>query len=202
MLKRQSLQRFLDNLASAAPTPGGGGAAAFSGAMAAALVSMVCRLTLGRRKFVHVEAQVQEILARSEILRARLLQMVAEDAEAVETLMAAYRLPKGSEDEQAARQAAIQSGAKKATTSPLAAVQACAEIIELGQTAAEIGNPTAVGDARAGIMCAQTGLKIAAMNVLLNLALIEDVAFVGDCRAELERVLANHPAIRDEFLGN
>jgi formiminotetrahydrofolate cyclodeaminase len=162
--------------------------------MAAALVSMVCRLTIGRRNFANVEAHLQEILAKSEALRARLSQMVAEDAQAIEALMTAYRLPKGSEAEQAVRQAAIQAGAKKAALSPLAVAQACAKIIELGREAASIGNPNALGDARAGIICAQAGLKIAAMDVLLNLELVKDEAFVTNFRAELNRIMDNQPA--------
>jgi formiminotetrahydrofolate cyclodeaminase len=162
--------------------------------MAAALGSMVCRWTIGRSKFAEVEAHMQATLARSEALRVKLAEMVARDAAAVEALMAAYRLPKGSEAAQAARREAIQAGAKKAVLSPLAIAWACVEVIELGRTAASLGNPHALGDARAGIICAQAGLQIAAMDVLLNLEIVEDEVFAANCRTELERIMANQPA--------
>jgi formiminotetrahydrofolate cyclodeaminase len=192
LLNQQTLQTFLDNLAGAAPTPGGGGAAAFSGAMGAALVSMVCNLTLGRPKFANVEARIGEILARAEELRAELTNLVTEDARAVDSLMAAYRLPKDTDTEKAARQAAIQAGAKKAVLSPLATARACAETIALGQETAKLGNPNAASDAQAGAICAGAGLKIAVMNGLSNLKLIKDDDFVARSKADLEQILADY----------
>src|ERR671925_443302 len=121
MSNNQTVQAFLDELASAAPTPGGGGAAALSGAMGAALVSMVCNLTIGKEKFAGVEAQMQEILSQSEALRTRLTGMIEEDVAAFDTVMAAYRLPKDNDEEKAARIAAIQQASKEATLVPLAA---------------------------------------------------------------------------------
>jgi formiminotetrahydrofolate cyclodeaminase len=194
----QTIQTFLDELASAAPTPGGGGAAAFNGAMAAALISMVCNLTIGREKFIEVEAQIKQILSQAEELRAKLTQMIAEDAAAVEVWLAAYRLPKANNEERTARQAAIQAGAKKVTLPPLTTAQACAEVIQLGRSVVKIGNPNLVGDAQAAIICAEAGLKIAAMNILLNLKLISDEDFVAARRAELEQTLAAYPNLAAE----
>ena len=185
-----NLQAFLDDLASGSPTPGGGSAAAVAGAMGAALVSMVCNLTIGREKFVAVEEQAKEILTRAEALRAELNQLVAEDIEAFNAVMAAFRLPKGTDAEKAVRRTAIQDGTKQATLTPLATARACAEVIELCQVVAEIGNPNAISDAGAGAACAQAGLKAASLNVLINLPSIEDETFVTSSQAELDQILA------------
>jgi formiminotetrahydrofolate cyclodeaminase len=194
-----NVQAFLDDLASGTPTPGGGSAAAVAGAMGAALVSMVCNLTIGREKFDAVEEQVKEILTRAEALRAELNQLVAEDIEAFEAVMAAFRLPKGTDAEKATRRTAIQDGTKQATLTPLATARACAEVIELCQVVAEIGNPNAISDAGAGAACAQAGLKAASLNVLINLPSIKDETFVASSQAELDQILAKLNLAEDVY---
>ncbi len=198
MSNNQTIQSFLDALASSASTPGGGGAAALAGAMGAALVSMVCNLTIGKEKFAAVEGQMQQILAQSESWRAQLTGMMAEDEAAFDMVMAAYRLPKNSDEEKAARTAAIQEASKKATLVPLAAARACAAVIDLCRPTAEMGNPNVVSDAGVAVLCAQAGLKSAALNVLINLGAIKDQAFVTQQRAELDNILASHEALANE----
>lgn len=198
MSNNLTIHTFLDELASSASTPGGGGAAALSGAMGAALVSMVCNLTVGKEKFAGVEPQIQEILGKSEALRAQLTQMIADDVAAFNTVMAAYRLPKATDEEKAARTAAIQEASKKATLVPLAAARACAQVIDLCRPAAEMGNPNVVSDAGVAVLCGQAGLKAAALNVLINLSAIKDEAFVAQHRAELDQLLAGHEALANE----
>ncbi|MCB0154267.1 MAG: cyclodeaminase/cyclohydrolase family protein [Anaerolineae bacterium] len=198
MSQEQSLQIFLDELASAASTPGGGGAAALSGAMGAALVSMVCNLTIGKQKFAAVEAEMKVFLAKSEALRARLTAMMAEDVQAFDTVMAAYRLPKETDAEKAARSAAIQESSKQATLVPLAAARACAEVIALCGPVAEMGNPNVVSDAGVAVLSAQAGLKSAALNVLINLGAIKDEAFVAKHQAELDQILNEHDQLAHE----
>jgi formiminotetrahydrofolate cyclodeaminase len=166
--------------------------------MGAALVSMVCNLTIGKEKFAGVEAQIQEILRQAELLRAQLTQMIQEDVVAFETVMAAYRLPKATDEEKAARTAAIQAASKKATLVPLAAARACAEVIDLCRPTAEMGNPNVVSDAGVAVLCAQAGLKSAALNVLINLGAIKDEAFVAQHRAELDQLLAGHETLANE----
>jgi formiminotetrahydrofolate cyclodeaminase len=194
----QKIQTFLDELASSASTPGGGGAAALCGATGAALVSMVCNLTIGKPKFAEVEAQMKEILAKSEALRARLTAMMDEDVAAFNAVMAAYGLPRETDEERAARSAAIQTGSKKATLVPLAAARACAEVIDLCQPAAELGNPNVVSDAGVAVLAAQAGLRSAALNVLINLGAIKDEAFVSQHRAELDETLSGHTRLAEE----
>jgi len=194
----QSLRAFFDELASDAPAPGGGGAAAAAGAMGAALVSMVCNLTVGKEKFAAVEDQVGEILNKSEKLRIKLNNMMQEDVEAFNAVMAAYRLPKATPDEKAIRSAAIQNAAKIAALAPLTTAQACAEVIELTQPAAEMGNPNVLSDAGVAALCAQAGLKGAALNVLINLGMIKDESFVTKYQADLDQILAKYDALANE----
>lgn len=189
---RVTIQPFLDELAGGTPTPGGGSAAAAVGAMGAALVSMVCNLTIGKEKFAVVEAQMKNTLARSETLRAELTQLIDEDAAAFNAVMAAFQLPKTTDEEKAVRSEAIQAATQKATLTPLATARACAEVIELGQLAAEKGNPNAVSDAGAGVAFAQAGLKAAALNVLINLPSIKNKAFVSTHQTELDHILTKH----------
>jgi formiminotetrahydrofolate cyclodeaminase len=198
MSSQQTIQAFLDELASAAPAPGGGGAAALVGATGAALVSMVCNLTIGKEKFATVEPDIQNILTHAESLRARLVGMMADDVAAFNTVMAAYRLPKATDEEKAARTAAIQEASKKATLVPLAAARACAEVIDLCRPAAEMGNPNVISDAGVAVLCAQAGLKSAALNVLINLSAIKDEAFVTQHRAELDQLLSSHESLANQ----
>jgi methenyltetrahydrofolate cyclohydrolase len=198
MSSQQTIQTFLDELASNAPAPGGGGAAALAGATGAALVSMVCNLTLGKEKFASVEPQMQAILARAESLRADLTGLMTEDVTAFNTVMAAYRLPKTTDAEKSARTAAIQKASKTATLAPLRVARACAEVIELSRPVAEMGNPNVLSDAGVAALCAQAGLKSAALNVLINLGAIKDEAFVAHHRAELAQLLTGHEALSNE----
>jgi formiminotetrahydrofolate cyclodeaminase len=198
MAQEQSLQAFLDELAGSASTPGGGGAAALSGAVGAALVSMVCNLTIGKPKFAEVEDQMKELLTKSETLRARLTKMMDEDVAAFDGVMAAYRMPKETDNQKAARTEAIQASSKQATLVPLAAARACAEVIDLCGPAAELGNPNVVSDAGVAVASAQAGLKSAALNVLINLGAIKDQEFVAGRQAELDEILTTHDQVANE----
>ena len=151
-IKDKSVQTFLDELASKAPTPGGGSAAAVMGAQSAALTSMVCNLTIGKPKYAEVEAEMQALLEKSEALREKLIGMIKADVDVFDRLMATYGLPKETEEEKAARSAAIQSVLKEATEVPLACARACAEAIELSRIAAEKGNLGVISDAGVAVM--------------------------------------------------
>lgn len=192
-----TIQPFLDELASNTPAPGGGSAGAVAGAMGAALVSMVCNLTIGKEKFAPVEAEMKEVLAQSEALRAELTRLISDDAAAFNRVMAAFRQPKESDAEKAARREAIQVATRQATLVPLATARACAGVIDLCRVVAEKGNPNAASDAGAAASCAQAGLKAAALNVLINLPALNDEAFVASGQAELDQILAKQ-ALADE----
>jgi methenyltetrahydrofolate cyclohydrolase len=184
---QQTIEVFLEELASKSATPGGGSAAALMGAQGAALVSMVCRLTIGKPKFAEVEAQMQQVLTKSEALRAKLTDFIQADINIFNRLMAAYALPKESEDEKLARSEAIQEILKIATEVPLQCAFACAEVIELAKIAAEKGSPTVISDAGAGVMVAYAGLKSSALNVYINAGSLKDRLFAEAKLAELDQ---------------
>lgn len=180
---------FLDELASDAPTPGGGGAAAIMGAMAASLVSMVCRLTIGKKGYEQFGEQMQSILAEAEDLRLQLQPMVKLDAEVFDQVMAAYRMPKATESESQIRSAAIQDALRTATEIPLRCARACSDLIRLSRIAADHGNRNVVSDAGVAVMAAYAGLKSAALNVYVNTAALLDRGFAETSVTEIERLL-------------
>ena len=194
----QELNTFLDNLASAAPTPGGGAVAAIMGAMGAACLSMVCNLTIGKKNYVEVEAEMRAALAKAEELRQRLAAMVEEDARVFSLVIDSYRLPRETEEQTSARSAVIESALKGATSTPLACAQACAEVIALSKIVAEKGNQQLVSDAGVAVVAAQGALKCAALNVYINLPNIQDRDFAQVKRAELDSILKQCDGLASE----
>lgn len=186
----QSIASFLDALASKASTPGGGGAAALMGAQAAALVSMVCNLTLGKPKYTEVEQEMLVLLSAAEALRSQLTDMMQADVEVFNAVMGAYGLPKATDDEKAARSAAIQTALQAATDVPLACAKACAEVLKLSRVAAEKGNLNVISDAGVAVMAAYAALKSAALNVYINANSITERSFAEQRLAALAEVLA------------
>jgi len=189
MITQRPLETFLDELASGAPTPGGGSAAAIMGAMGAALISMVCNVTIGKKGHEAVEADMKSVRDDSEKLRMRLTAMVAEDIAAFDGLMAAYRLPKATEEEKARRAAAIQSSLRAATETPLACARACAQVVALSKRAGEKGYAGVISDAGVGVLAANTALRSAALNVYINSPSLKDRAFADAATAELAQLL-------------
>jgi formiminotetrahydrofolate cyclodeaminase len=189
MITQSSVQKFLDDLASAAPTPGGGSAAAIMGAMGAALISMVCNVTLGKKGQETAASEMQAVREQSEKLRAQLTAMVADDVAAFDGLMAAYRLPKVSEEEKTSRAAAIQHSLRGATETPLACARACAEVIALSKRAGEHGYAGVISDAGVGVLAANTALRSAALNVYINAPSLKDRAFADEAVAEINKLL-------------
>lgn len=198
-METQSLQSFLDSLAADTATPGGGSVAALNGALGAALVSMVCRLTIGRKKYAAVDAEMQGILPKSEAYRAKLTALLAEDVAAFDAVMAAFGLPKTTDTEKAARRTAIQSALKEATRVPLETARLCANVLELAQIVAEKGNTNAASDAGSASQSALAGLKSAALNVYINLGSIRDEAFVAETSAQMDMLLVSAPGLADEI---
>ncbi len=189
-IKDKSIDVFLNELASRQATPGGGSAAAVMGAQAAALISMVCNLTIGKPKYVEVEADMIRLLSQSEDLRAQLTAMIKADVEVFDQLMACYGLPKDTDEQKAARSVQIQSVLKAATLVPLDCARACAKTIELSQIAAEKGNTGVISDAGVAVMCGYGALKSAALNVYINAGSIKDREFAEAKLVELEQILS------------
>jgi len=188
-IKDQSIQRFLDELASKQATPGGGSAAALLGAQGAALVSMVCNLTIGKPKYAEVDAELRVLLVEAEALRETLTGMIQADVEVFDRLMACYGLPKASDEEKTHRTEQIQAVLKDATDVPLACARACAQAIALSRVAAEKGGQAVISDAGVAVMAAYAGLKSAALNVRINAGALKDRAFADSRLAELQALL-------------
>ena len=169
-LRDQSVQAFLDQLASASPTPGGGSVAALTGALAAGLISMVCQLTVGRPRYASFEAEAQAILAQTEAIRARLTDLIQIDVAAYSTVAAAYKLPK----EDPTRTAAIVAAMVVATDVPLQIAEQAAALLPLALPVAQHGNRTAVGDVIAGAQLAVACVHAALINVDANVGLLAD----------------------------
>jgi formiminotetrahydrofolate cyclodeaminase len=196
----ETIVHFLDELASGAPVPGGGAAAALEAAVGAALVAMVCRLTIGKEKYRASEQTMMEAREQADELRAQALALAAEDSASYSAVGAAYALPRGSDEEKAARQARIQEALKGATDVPLRTVALAARVIELCAEIVDGANTNAISDVGVGALCARAALDGAALNVKINLALIKDEQFKAPMAARTEDFLAaTHPLV-DEVL--
>ena len=194
MTANSSIQTFLDDLASERPTPGGGGAAAVSGAIGAALVSMVANLTIGKKNYEAVWQNLEAVNAKAVALRAELIRAIDEDVVAFNAVMGAYGLPRATDEEKAKRAAAIQAALKDATLAPLRAVKACFEVIRLSAAAAEKGNLNVISDAGVAVLSANAGLRSAALNVFINAKAIKDRDFAEKQIAEVNALLAQAAA--------
>jgi glutamate formiminotransferase/formiminotetrahydrofolate cyclodeaminase len=175
----EAMPSFLDELASSMPTPGGGSAAAYAAAMGAALVSMVAGLTIGKKKYSEVEAEMQAIRVQAGTIRAEMEQTVEDDAAAFEAVMGAFKLPKASEEEQKARTAAIQIATLNAAHIPLHTAENAVKVMELALRSAQAGNLNAISDAASGLAMARAALTSAAYNVRINLNSLPEPA-AGD----------------------
>ena len=195
-----SCEKFLDELASAAPAPGGGGGAAMAGALAAALSSMVANLTIGKEKFAAQEAEVKELLKQAEAERARLLQLVGEDAAVFNSFMSCYKLPKATEAEKAARTAAIRAAAKKAATVPLDIARSAFNVLKLADKLVVLGNPGVITDGACSALLARAALRCAEYNVRINLGLTKDEVWNAQVAAELEVMLKEAEALENNLL--
>lgn len=179
---------FLDAVAANSAAPGGGAVAALAGALAAALVAMVGRLTVGKRRYADVQEEATGAVVQAEKLRATLTTAMDEDSAAFSAVMAAYKLPKATEEEQRARDAAIQEATAHATEVPLATARASLEALELALLVASKGNVNAASDAATAAWMAMASIQSAALNVRVNAAGIQDEARKEAWLAELNDI--------------
>ena len=191
---------FLAALASSAPAPGGGGGAAMAGALAAALASMVANLTIGKEKFAQQEPELKDLLDEAEEVRATLLGLVEDDAAVFNSFMACYKLPKATEEEKAARTAAIRSAAKQAAEVPMSIARASYRALMLAQRLVVIGNPGVITDGACSAILARAALRCAEYNVRINLGLTKDEAYNQQVSAELNNLLKTAEELEDEAL--
>jgi glutamate formiminotransferase/formiminotetrahydrofolate cyclodeaminase len=190
---------FLDSLAAAAPTPGGGSAAAYAGAMAAALLTMVARLTIGKKKYAAVESRMREIESSAETLRADLTAAVSADATAFDGVIAALRLPKETPEAEARRAQAIESATARAAEVPLAVAGRALEVLRLAAEAAEQGNLNAISDAGSAAALAGASLGGAALNVRINAAALKDASMRQHLVEQIETIERQASHLQEEI---
>jgi methenyltetrahydrofolate cyclohydrolase len=185
----ETLQHYLDDLASARPTPGGGSTAALSGAMGAALASMVCRLTIGKAAYAAVQPEIEELLKRTEHLRLRFQQLIQEDIEAYGRLSACFKLPRETNEERATRTVAIQKQLVEAALVPLEVAERAAELVQCCERIIEIGNATVLSDVATGAILASSAGEGAALMVRINVQALKDDELADELRERLNRAL-------------
>ncbi|MDR1764727.1 MAG: cyclodeaminase/cyclohydrolase family protein [Lachnospiraceae bacterium] len=180
---------FLCALASREPVPGGGGASALVGAVGIALGNMVGSLTLGKKKYADVQADIIALDERAAKLREELLALVQRDAEAFEPLSRAYGLPSGTDDEKAHKAAVMEAALQTACGAPLEIMRLCCEAIDLVEAYAAKGSALAVSDAGCGALCLGAALQAAGLNVSINTKSMADRAYAGRIDAEAGAML-------------
>jgi glutamate formiminotransferase/formiminotetrahydrofolate cyclodeaminase len=179
---------FLDALASKDPTPGGGSAAAFTAAEAAALVAMVGRITLGKKKYTAVQQDMEEIICQADQLRVRLSELIDKDAEAFDAVMRAYRLPKETEEQKCERGSTIQTATIQAAQVPLETCQEALKVMRLAVVAADKGNKNAITDAGTASALAIAAITSAGANVRINLQSLSDTSVKEKLTTQLEAI--------------
>ena len=187
MLSSLSVTDLLNEIASDSPAPGGGSVSALAASLGAALTSMVCRLTIGKKKYIDVQSEIEKVLKRSEDLRVQFISLIDEDTEAFNKVMAAYGLLKETEEQKVKRTAEIQNALKTATLVPLKLMELCREAMELVRIVVEKGNQNSISDASVAALMLQAGCEGAALNVKINLGSISDTDFVEQTKMKLEQ---------------
>ncbi len=200
-LVSMAVDRFVDEVSSESPAPGGGSVAALAGGLAAGLTAMVANLTVGKKGYEAAWDELSDLAERAQALKDRLVRAVDEDTEAFNAAMAAMRMPKGTPEERAARDAALEAGYQQAAAVPLATARACLEAIDLAHLVAAKGNRTSASDAGVAALMGRAGVEGAVLNVLINLDSVKDEPFTRACRAETDELGLQAAARADEVLG-
>lgn len=181
-----TLEAFIEDLSSGAPTPGGGSVAALHTALAASLLIMVANLTEGKKRYADVEDRVRQTREASEGLRDRAMALIAEDAEAFAAFSRALSLPKGSDSEKHARHETMQSALKGAAGPPLEVMALAFQVVRQAEILLDIGNVSAVSDVGVAVLSAVAGYRAARLNVDINLSSVVDQEWVRDVRDRMQ----------------
>jgi formiminotetrahydrofolate cyclodeaminase len=163
---------------------------------------MVSKLTVGRERFKQTWQSMEEVKQKAEELTGRFLELVQEDTDAYQKVMAAFGLSKETEEEKASRQAAIEEAMKQAATVPLETLRAAEKLGGIAREAIQRGNPNAITDAVAAVQLANTTAVVASYNVQINLSHIKDQTFVASCEKEVDEVLKRLDTLFADVDGN
>lgn len=192
---------FVEVLASDAPAPGGGGAAALVGAIGTALGNMVGSLTVGKPKFADVEAEVIELKAKADAIQDKLLELVARDAEVFEPLSRAYGLPKDTPEAAAHKEEVMATCLVECAQVPLQIMQACTEAITVLERMEQIGTPIAISDVGCGAVSLKAALLSADLNVRVNTKLMNDRQKAEEINGQAEALIAQYAPLADQIYG-
>jgi formiminotetrahydrofolate cyclodeaminase len=187
-----SCEEFVEVLASAAPAPGGGGAAALVGAIGTALGNMVGSLTLGKPKYADVQDDIVSLKAKADALQNELIGLVALDAKVFEPLAAAYGLPKETEEQKAYKAEVMEKCLKECVAVPLRIMERCCEAIELHESFAAKGTAIAISDVGCGVVCCKAALEAASLNVFINTMSMTNRAYAEEINKRAQELLSSY----------
>ena len=190
---------FVEVLGTKAPVPGGGGASALVGAVGIALGNMVGSLTVGKKKYADVEAEMYDLKAKCDILQKELLALIEKDAEVFEPLAKAYSLPHATEEEQAQKDAVMAVVLKDACAVPMEIMEKCCESLELIKEFAAKGSKLAISDAGVGAVFCKAALQGASLNVFINTKSMKDREYAQELNEKAYAMLEKYPPMADEI---
>lgn len=194
-----SLEEFVSILGSKEPVPGGGGASAVTAAVGTALGNMVGSLTVGKKQYAEVEAEMYDLCSRCDTLQMELLALAQRDAQVFERLMEAYHLPKETAEELEERAAAVENSLHTACEVPLEIMEKCCTALDILSEFAEKGSENALSDAGVGAVCCKAALQGAALNVLINIRSMRDEKSAVEYKDRMDQMLREHEAKADEI---
>ena len=190
---------FVDLLASDAPAPGGGSAAALEGALGAALTAMVCGLTVGKKKYAEFQELAEEAQKKATDLKARFVDVMDRDTEAFNVVSAAFGMPKETDEEKAARSAAIQKGLEGCTKTPFEMMELAVETLELTASILGKSNDSAASDLGVSALSLRAAIQGAWLNVLINIGSLKNKELAEDYRKKGEALLAKALPLADQI---
>ncbi len=189
---------FVEVLASKSAVPGGGGAAALVGSIGMALGSMVCNLTIGKKKYAEYEETIKEILEKASNIEKNLLNMIDEDAENFLPLSRAYGMPSTTEEEKSIKEETMQKALKMACEVPINIVRVSHDAIKLHEALVDKGSKLAISDVGVGVQCLRAAILSGQLNVLININSIKDQEYVNKVRTEVDSLVEDGVRICDE----
>lgn len=197
-MTNESCRKFVEVLASSAPTPGGGGAAALVGAVGTALGNMVGSLTVGKKKYADVEGEILELKAKCDRLQTELLDLVKKDAEGFEPLAKAYGIPKDDPN----RAEILEKATVEACKVPMEIMEKCCEALDYIKIFAEKGSRLAVSDAGCGAVCCKAALRAASLNVFINTKSLKDRSVAEELNRQANVMLNKYCALAEEIFAD
>ncbi len=195
MLADRTLREFTDELASNAPVPGGGGAAALVGAVGIALGDMVGELTTGKKKYADVEEDIQRLMTEAKAVKDEFIRLIDADAEAFAPLAKAYGIPKDDPERDKIMEEALKNGAAV----PMDIMRTCGKALDIIGEFAEKGSRLAISDAGCAAACCKAAIRAASLNVFINTKSMKDRDFADQLNAEADELLAKYNQLADEI---